>query len=196
MTTRDKILRCIYEDMKIYGYQGLRPDKSILKLGLSKGAMYHYFRDKSEIGYLIVEELVQPEYLALFIPLLSYEGDPVNYIQHHVLSELKHQFDENTLTLGLPVFNLIQEMAPLDEGFRTRLQIILETARDILADGFRRGKENGTIVPEADPVQIALLIQSGISGAFTLGKATRDKNTFFSCLEMTGKTLEIFRNRP
>ncbi|MDX2248763.1 MAG: TetR/AcrR family transcriptional regulator [Bacteroidia bacterium] len=195
MNTRDKILHCIYEDMKLNGFQGLRPDNAIKKIGLSKGAMYHYFHDKPEIGYLIVEEIIQPEYLAPFIPLLSYEGDPIDYIQNNILQVLKESTDPKTLVLGSPVFNLVQEMAPLDEEFRTRLEIILETARDILSDGIRRGKENGTVVPHADPIQIACFVQSSLAGIYTLAKISRDINLFISNLEMISDVLDGFRQK-
>lgn len=196
MNTRDKILHCIYEDMKIFGFQGLRPDKAIQKLGLSKGAMYHYFHDKQEIGYLIVEEIIQPEYLAPFIPLLSDEGDPIDYIQQHILQVMQNQANTQSLTLGSPVHNLVQEMAPLDEGFRTRLAIILDTARDILADSIRRGQESGKVVADKDPRQIAGFIQIILAGTVGIAQAFRDKNQFASHIEITAKVLDGFRKTP
>ncbi|MEZ4771645.1 MAG: TetR/AcrR family transcriptional regulator [Bacteroidia bacterium] len=195
MNTRDKILHCIYEDMKIFGFQGLRPDKAIEKLGLSKGAMYHYFNNKPEIGYLIVEEIIQPEYLAPFIPLLSYEGDPIDYIQQNIFLPMQNQATDHTLSLGSPVHNLVQEMAPLDEGFRTRLAIILDTARDIIADSIRRGQEKGTIVPDIDPKQIAGFIQTMIAGTQGMAQAFRNKNLFSASLEMTAQVLDGFRKK-
>lgn len=193
MTTREKILLEVYKDMRLNGFQGVRPDKVIKKLGLSKGALYHYFDSKKEIGYSIVEEIIQPEYLQAFIPLLSHEGDPVEYILHEILMPLKNNMTRDSIRLGSPVGSLVQEMAPLDEGFRTRLEIILATARDILADALKRGQAKGFVSPQTDSGKVASFIQTGIEGTYTIAKASNNEEQFSRNIEMLGEVLHGIR---
>ena len=66
MNTREQILNKNYESMCVHGFQGLRTDKVIDTLGITKGAFYHYFSSKKELGYAIVDEIIAPHYISGF----------------------------------------------------------------------------------------------------------------------------------
>lgn len=54
--TRTQILERIYQAVRLHGFQGMRADKVVIDLGITKGALYHYFASKLELGYAIVDE--------------------------------------------------------------------------------------------------------------------------------------------
>ena len=47
--TRQRILEKNFEAMHEHGYQGMRADKVVKELGITKGAFYHYFEGKQEL---------------------------------------------------------------------------------------------------------------------------------------------------
>ncbi|MDB5014222.1 MAG: hypothetical protein JWQ25_2424, partial [Daejeonella sp.] len=63
MDTRTQILNKNYEAMSKHGFQGLRTDKVIAELNITKGAFYHYFPSKNSVGYAVVDELMTPQYI-------------------------------------------------------------------------------------------------------------------------------------
>jgi AcrR family transcriptional regulator len=115
--TREEILRAVYADMQINGFQGTRPDKVIRELGITKGALYHYFPGKLALGYAIVDEIIAPTYLGYWRELENYPGNPVDFLLEMVQS-ISNACSQKRMLVGSPLSNLIQEMSPLDEGFR------------------------------------------------------------------------------
>lgn len=61
-TTRHLILQRCFEAIQAKGFETLRTDKEIARLKITKGAFYHYFPNKSELGYAVVDEVMLPFY--------------------------------------------------------------------------------------------------------------------------------------
>ncbi|MEM6807472.1 MAG: TetR/AcrR family transcriptional regulator, partial [Bacteroidota bacterium] len=149
-----RILQRVYKDMRIKGFQGLRADRVIETMDVTKGALYYHFKNKTLLGYAILEEVIQPEYLKPYLPLLEYEGNPISFLQS-ILSGIKLTTEAADLQLGDPVHNLALEMSPLDEGFRKRLEIMQDSVKDIISDALYRGQVRGFVSEKAKPVKIA-----------------------------------------
>ena len=66
--TRAQILERNFQAVRLHGFQGMRADKVITDLGITKGALYHYFPNKFELGYAIVDELIAPVYVNSWRP--------------------------------------------------------------------------------------------------------------------------------
>lgn len=49
--TRQNILQVAFEEILLKGYQGLRVDEVLNKTGFTKGAFYHHFKSKKELGH-------------------------------------------------------------------------------------------------------------------------------------------------
>lgn len=80
MDTRTQILQHIFEAIKLHGYQGLRTDKVISELGVTKGAFYHYFPDKQSVGYAVTDEIIAPMYISNWSNLLTGNGSVLEHI--------------------------------------------------------------------------------------------------------------------
>jgi AcrR family transcriptional regulator len=50
--TRNKIVQKCFEAIAEHGFCTLRTDKEIQRLKITKGAFYHYFPGKMELGYM------------------------------------------------------------------------------------------------------------------------------------------------
>lgn len=193
LTTREQILQAVFDDLRVHGYQGLRPDKVVAdKLHLTKGALYHHFKQgKLEIGHAVVDEILYPRYTAPWRGLAVHVGDPIAYVQQ-VLQHLQHHFTDQHL-YGCPLNNLIQEMSPLDEGFRLRLKRITDEIQRHIMLGLQRGQAHGYVAAQVEPDAVANFVLATIEGAYTVAKVARDPTAFSHCLAQLSHYLDTLR---
>lgn len=175
--TRQLILDKNYEAVRLYGFQGTRADKVIKELDITKGALYHYFPSKKELGYAIVDEIVAPMFLERWQQLETYEGNPVDFIMD-LIEKLKNYGTCEEINLGCPLNNLMQEMSPLDDGFRVRLERIVMRIQDIIRKALEEGQKNGYIKTEIEPTQTAIFVFSSLEGAYGIAKVMQSKDVF------------------
>jgi TetR/AcrR family transcriptional regulator, transcriptional repressor for nem operon len=175
--TRQQILRKNFEAIHLHGFQGTRADKVISELGITKGALYHYFPTKKALGYAVVDELLAPMFIGTWKPIATYNGNPIDYITAK-LHDLSASSTDEYIALGCPLNNLMQEMSPLDTGFRNRLQHILSEMQLSLAQGLKRGQKQGIVKKQNDPKQLAFFILSSLEGAYGVAKTMQSKQIF------------------
>ena len=181
MSTREKIIEAVFYDIREKGFQGTRADKAVQPLGITKGALYHHFPNKHAIGYSVVDEILAPQYVNHWKALTSYPGHPIDGIKASI-STLKQHYTDNTMRLGCPLNNLIQEMSPIDEGFRKRLQRIVDTMQQYIADSLRKGQTAGTVRADIDADEVAFFILASVEGSYSMAKVKQSKSVFFSAL--------------
>ncbi len=182
METRQLILQKNYEAILKHGFQGARADKAIQELGITKGAMYYYFPSKAELGYAVVDEVIRPMFVNNWKRLAVMPGHPVDNIAT-VLRDVVGFTDDENIKLGCPLNNLMQEMSPLDDGFRQRLAAILSAMQASIAQALEAGKANGQIVEGCHPQGTALYILSTLEGAFGMAKVFQRREVLVSAIE-------------
>ena len=175
--TRAQILRLNYESIHRFGFQGTRTDKVIADLDITKGAFYHYFANKQELGYAVIDEILAPTYSSLWRQLDQYDHYPLDGIIE-ILNDIKDKVEEQDVKLGSPLTNLINEMAGLDEGFQTRLASILDEMRETLVRTLRRASDQFQLASLVNPEKTALFIIASVEGSFGVGKAYQSKAAF------------------
>jgi TetR/AcrR family transcriptional regulator, transcriptional repressor for nem operon len=181
--TRSKILEKNYRSIHLNGFQGTRTDKVISELGITKGAFYHYFPDKSALGYAVIDELVAPEYISLWKMLDTYTGNPMDGITQQ-LEVLIKQADNDSIKMGCPLNNLIQEMASLDEGFRKRLMYIVETMQEHISNALERGKATNQVSQTVDSRATAYYILATMEGSYGIAKSLQSKSVFEQAIRL------------
>lgn len=169
-STRDRILQAAFEEFYKNGFQGGSLNHIVEKAGATKGALFHYFKSKADLGYAIVEEVIQPQGNERWNDPLKEAKDPVEAIKalfrRHIQEDVTKNEDEMRAR-GCLLNNLAQEMSPLDEGFRMRIQRSYELQRGVLADALERAKQRGQIKKSVETKGVAALIvacQMGIWG--------------------------------
>lgn len=180
--TRQLILNKAYEHIKLYGYQGLRTDKVIEALGITKGALYHYFPGKKELGYAVVDEVLAGKYADTWSGLKGYEDNALDFIIITLEWMLK-RITEKEIRLGDPLTNLIQEMSALDEGFRVRLETILGNIQGLLQTALKKGKKGGNVKESVPARQTSIYILATLQGAFSLAKVYQSRKIFVNVTE-------------
>ena len=189
MDTRTQILNKNYEALRMKGFQGLRPDKEISELGITKGALYHYFPDKTTIGYAMIDEIIAPQYIGLWKQLEGMTDHPISNIQA-ILRMQKGFVSSATVGYGCVLNNLMQEMSPLDEGFRIRLKNIVESQRQSIEGHLLKNSKqlNSNVLLNASTLSISIL--AATEGAYSISKTLKSKELLGEILEQICNWLE------
>jgi TetR/AcrR family transcriptional repressor of nem operon len=171
--TRQKLLEHAFAEIHKSGFRAASLDAILADAGVTKGALYHHFENKAELGYAVVEEVVRPWMAETWRPVVEADN-PIDAAIATIRKRLKER-SEMALTLGCPFNNLCQEMSPVDEGFRQRLNAILDEWRQQTAAAMRRGQQNGTVCPDVDARAAATFVISSIEGCVGMAKASQSR---------------------
>ncbi|MEO1573421.1 MAG: TetR/AcrR family transcriptional regulator, partial [Pseudomonadota bacterium] len=147
--TREAILEAAFEEIHAQGFRSASIDNILRRTGVTKGALYHHFPNKNALGYAVVDEVIAPWAERIMAPLSDPSLDPLETILRLAQEQLE-QDTRGTPILGCPVNNLVHEMSGLDDGFRSRLDGIMERWRVGLADALRRGQADGSVRQDID----------------------------------------------
>jgi AcrR family transcriptional regulator len=192
METRERIVSALYEDVRLNGFQGLRADKVIVDLGITKGALYHYFPSKKDIGATIIDEILYPMFTEFYNRLDQTETDPIPVMQDH-LRWLAGICDDKEAALGCPLNNLVQEMSPLDETFRLKLNKIVQHMQRSLTEALRRGQTAGALKLTFDCDTVAWFFLAGLEGSYSMAKVSKSGTVFKRSMQQLIHFLETLR---
>ncbi|MCP4490997.1 MAG: TetR/AcrR family transcriptional regulator [Gammaproteobacteria bacterium] len=191
--TRGKILFAAYKEMHYQGFQSASISSILARTGVTKGALYHYFPNKTELGYAVIDEVIaQRIHLSFVKPLLNFDN-PIDGIIE-LIEGSGDAFSLTDIELGCPLTALAQEMAPIDEGFRARLIKIYDQWHQSLADSFRQALDLGQLQPDFDPEIMAVTIVATMEGAMHAAKVAQDLNILYRCGAGLIQYLDLIRN--
>ncbi len=178
--TRLKILKASFEEIHRHGYQGMRIDQVLKSTGLKKGALYHHFPSKQALAYAVFEELIQKRLTELWIDPLKNFTDPLEGI-HSLFENLDSAWSEKFFILGCPLNNLSQEMSPIDEEFRRRIEKFFDHWKTAMADALKNGQEQGVVDKSINIYESAIFLLAAIEGALGLTKNHQNKEIYYAC---------------
>jgi TetR/AcrR family transcriptional regulator, transcriptional repressor for nem operon len=191
--TREKLLQAAFQEMYRNGFQGASLDVILAKAGVTKGALYHHFPDKAALGHAVVDEVIRDLLLERWLGVLQRQpGDPLSALQ----GMLKHRSAELTaheVELGCPLNNLAQEMSPLDERLRRRVNATFETWVAGFAEALKQGQVDGSVRKDVDPQQVAGFLVGAVEGCYGLAKSARSKAMLRANLEVLATLLDSLR---
>lgn len=180
LTTRAKILLAAYKEIHCQGFQSASLSRILARAGVTKGALYHHFANKTELGYAVIDEVIsQRIHLSFVKPLQSFEN-PVDGLVE-LISTSGDAFSLTDIQLGCPLTSLAQEMAPVDEGFRARLIKIYEQWHDSIATSLQSAKDDRYIREDVDPYTAAITIVATMEGALNAAKVAQDMDKLYRC---------------
>jgi AcrR family transcriptional regulator len=181
MDTRTQILQKNFQSIRLNGFQGARADKAVSEMGVTKGALYHYFPNKKSLGYAIVDEIIAPAYTSVWKSIETADN-PIDALVES-LQKIVQMQTEKDIKLGCPLNNLMQEMSPLDAGFRTRFQKIIQSMENSLAAGLKQAQKKGLVRKQIDVKRSAVFIVASFEGAFSIAKTMQSKAVFESAIQ-------------
>lgn len=98
-------------------------------------------------------------------------GDPIDIL----IGVVRHiPASSQDVRAGCPLLLLSQEMSPLDEQFRKRLERIFLDWQEGIATLLRKGKSQGTVRRDVNPDEAASFLIATVEGYATLAKNAQD----------------------
>jgi TetR/AcrR family transcriptional regulator, transcriptional repressor for nem operon len=190
--TRDKLLRAAFEEIYRRGFQAASLDTILATAGVTKGALYHHFPDKATLGYAVVDEVVKGLLLERWGVLGPVTGDPITALQR-ILKHRVAGLTTREVELGCPLNNLAQEMSPLDQRFRRRVNATFDLWIEGVAKDLARGQAEGAVRRDVNARKIAAFVVASIEGSFGLAKGAQNAAMLRSNLEVLSSYLESLR---
>jgi TetR/AcrR family transcriptional regulator, transcriptional repressor for nem operon len=169
--TRERLLRAASREIYRSGFQSASLDTILAAAGVTKGALYHHFRNKEALGYAVVEEIISPDVRSTWVRPLQSVKDPIDALIGIVQGI---SVRSEVVCGGCQLNNLAQEMSPLDAGFRKRLETIFDAWREAAASVLREGQIHGSVRRNVEPTDAAGLLIAMVEGYGSLAKNAQD----------------------
>lgn len=179
--TRTRLLEAAFKEILEHGYQAASLERILSNTQVTKGALYYHFPNKQALGLAVVDDVIAPSFRQYLIEPLNEADDPLPVLSR-VLTDRILSCGGQQMQLGCPVNNLIQEMSPLDEDFRTRLCSILDDWRSAIEAALVRGQRNGHVRADVDAVEAAAFLAAAVEGIQGIGKVTLCVKSMQGCL--------------
>ncbi len=192
--TRTKILIAAYKEIHVNGFQAASLNNILAHTGVTKGALYHHFPNKTELGYAVIEEIIADRIFQSFIAPLNNAEDPVQGLIS-LIEEAGHAFSLRDIQLGCPLGSLAQEMAPIDEGFRLRLNAIYELWHEAIVKGISKAQQSGQLIDGVQPEQVAVMVVATMEGCISTGMISQDLQKLMFCGEGLIQYLNLIQRK-
>ena len=75
--TRQRILEAAGEEIHRRGFRNASVDQILSETGLTKGALYHHFPTKADLGHAVVDEVIQAWILRCWVEPMERANDPI-----------------------------------------------------------------------------------------------------------------------
>ena len=169
--TRERLLQAAFREVRRSGFQSAGIDTILAATNVTKGALYHHFESKEALGYAIVEEIIAKLVRDRWLRPLLRDGQPIDILIGIVRRTPVRPED---VRAGCPLLNLAQEMSPLDEQFRKRLERIFLAWQEGVAALLRKGQSQGTVRRDLSPDEAASFLIAMVEGHASLAKNAQD----------------------
>jgi TetR/AcrR family transcriptional repressor of nem operon len=192
VATRDQILDAATRLIHLQGYHCTSLDEVLKASGVGKGNFYYYFKSKEELGYAIMDRVVEAFIERTLDPIFAdRSADPIAQI-HTLLDRVLDTQRARNCVGGCPMGNLASELSDVHEGFRRRLAGIFLEWRAKLAEALRRGQSSGRVRPECQPADVAQFLVAALEGAILLAKLTKDISVMETCVAALRRHLTLY----
>src|SRR6516225_3897932 len=169
--TRKRLLQAGFREVYRSGFRSASIDTILAATNVTKGALYYHFDGKEDLGHAIVEEIIAKLPHDKWVRPLQRGKNPIDALIGIVQATSVRPEDVKG---GCPLVNLAQEMSPLDEQFRKRLETIFQAWQEGIATALRRGQSQGTVRRDLVPEEAATFLIALVEGYEVLAKNSQD----------------------
>lgn len=169
--TRERLLQAGFREVYRTGFQSASVDTILAATNVTKGALYYHFDSKEDLGHAIVDEIIAKLTVDKWLIPLERSKNPIDTLIAIVRATSVRTEDVNG---GCPLVNLAQEMSPLDENFRKRLERIFREWQEGIAMALRRGQSQGMVRRDLIPRETAGFLIAMYEGYTLLAKNAQD----------------------
>lgn len=175
LETRRRILEAAFWEIYRNGFQGASIDRILEGTRITKGALFHHFSNKLQLGYAVVDGPLANWVTEQWTRPLAAENDAVDAVPR-LLGAYLDRNPEEIVHGGCPLNNLTQEMAGIDEGFRLRLHAIATAWQGALTDLWNRSSSSGETGEGLDADALAAFSFAATLGTLGMAKAAKSRD--------------------
>ncbi|PWJ57499.1 AcrR family transcriptional regulator [Dyadobacter jejuensis] len=165
----DKAFELFYEN----GFKATSIAGIMEATSLTKGAFYHHFKDKKEIGMEVITQRVQKRIYNWMVGPLSDPKEPKLLLKEIFKNRLA-SFSLYEKQKGCPANNLINEIGDMETVYQNALRRIIDEWKEALVKLLEKGKKNQCFLTEFDNVAVATYLISSFEGVRGLRKLYLD----------------------
>lgn len=189
--TRNTLLLAAFSEIHQHGFRGASLDRILTASRFTKGALYHHFGNKNELGHAVIDEVIRPWIEGFWKPLLE-SDDPITDAINLIQKQIEQRSDEE-LRFGCPFNNLVQEMSPVDKTFAHRLEQIHEDWRNGSAEVLRKAQREQKIRADVDTEAMADFLIASFEGCAGMAKLGEDPQRLRRSLQGLYQFLDSLR---
>ncbi|NHA03442.1 TetR/AcrR family transcriptional regulator [Mucilaginibacter sp. HC2] len=189
--TRMDILKKAFDLIYKNGYQATSIDQILETTSVTKGAFYHHFKSKEEMGIALIDDVIHREIWPTILKSLRVSKDFRKNL-YQMLKDLLIAHPLLNADYGCPAVNLVQEMAPINENFRKALKKNQTEWRKLIEDEIAKAKAAGQLSAEHNSETTALYIITLYHGVRAMGKVL-GKSYYNTFLKEYQKYLESLK---
>jgi TetR/AcrR family transcriptional repressor of nem operon len=191
-STREVVIEAATRLIHLKGYQNTSLDDVLSASGVGKGNFYHYFRSKEELGYAILDRVVDA-FLTRGVEPCFADPDASRLGQIRCfLGGVRDAIHERNCVGGCLFGNLAAELADVHEGFRARLAALFAEWSARLTHALREAQARGEVTAECQPGTVAHFLVASLEGAMLLTKLTKDITVMDRCVEEMNRYLSLY----
>jgi TetR/AcrR family transcriptional regulator, transcriptional repressor for nem operon len=180
--TRTQILNAAFDTIYRNGFRASSVKDIASKAGVTEGAFFHYFHTKNDLGYALTDEVLREMMVNRWTkPLAAYENPVQGMIVR--FRKLMESTSDEDMSLGCPLNNLTQEMAPVDPVFKERLRGVLALWVDETERYLKIAQARGYLKPGVNPRQVAEFAVMVEEGSAALVKNLGSRRLYWSLYE-------------
>ncbi len=182
--TKKLILETSFEMFYENGFNYTSIPDIMKKTKLTKGAFYHHFKNKLEIGKKVIEKILTKRIHNGFIaPLIEEKQKNIPELLHYVFTQRIKSFSEKEKALGCPANNLINEIGCSVHDFRIPLQNLMNAWHKVLVEIINTGIKRNEIKKDIDPNSAATMLICSFEGTRGIRKIYDNDKLFTNYLK-------------
>ncbi|WP_062154919.1 TetR/AcrR family transcriptional regulator [Beggiatoa leptomitoformis] len=178
--TRDKLLTVAFETFYTNGYSATGLNTILDIAGVQKGSLYHFFSSKKELALAVINEKIAERFAERYTAIVISE-QPLHTLFTFISNPAN--FD---LKRGCPLGKLVQELAGLDDDFRTALAKAYISYEGYIEQALLKAMAIGEL-KQGDAKKLATFIVSVIGGAIQRAKLSDNEELFIDSIELLKK---------
>ena len=193
--TRSDLLEAAFGEIHAQGFRAASLENILKKTEVSKGALYHHFPNKKALGYAVLEEVIKPQSEEKWKKLRDPNNNPLDVLIEIGL-QMAEEATQDSILLGCPICNLVNEMASIDGGFQERIAKFRSEWHIEIIDAIERGQAKGQVIKDVEPLAVANFLLAAHDGTSSVGKATQSIDAYIRCVTETRRYVESLRAHP
>ncbi|CAD6548121.1 acrylate utilization transcriptional regulator AcuR [Paraburkholderia metrosideri] len=156
------------------GFYNFSLDELVALAGVPKGSFHYYFNSKDAYGLEVIQAYSDYFVKKLDLHLTDTSLSPLERIKAFT-EDASKGMQRHKFKRGCLVGNLSQELAALDENFRTKLLEVLQEWRDRIQVCLEEGKQVGEIREDADTAALSRYFWNAWEGAVMCSKLEKSR---------------------